>query len=109
MNPSPPSSELPAVARVFWMMIGPAILVLLTLAVGSKGSGWSTPQDLAFLIVLTAVIFARWFEFRAGNPKTTTGDPATPDDLRRYVIGASAIGLGVWIVANLIGNHWLTR
>lgn len=90
--------------RLFWMMIGPAILVLLTSSVAAQGGGWAAPQDLAFLVVLAAVILARWFEFRSGNPQTSTGDPATPADLRRYVIGATVIGLSVWVVANVIGN-----
>jgi hypothetical protein len=55
------------------------------------------------------MLLARWQEFRRGNPKTTEGQPATPDHLWRYVRATVAVGLGVWVVANVIGNHVLDR
>ena len=87
-------------------MVGPMILVLLVMGVAEKDQGWFAPKDIAFLIVLVTVIFARWFEFRAGNPLTSTGDPATPAVLRRYILGVFVLGVGIWTFANLLGNHW---
>ena len=92
MDAAPPPSGLITVARIFWFVIGPAILLLLTLSLSSKGSGWFTPLDLAFLLVLAAVIFARWFEFRHGNAKTATGGPTTFAGFRLFVVGALFIG-----------------
>ena len=109
MNPAPPTSELAGLARIFWMMIGPMILVLLVMGVAGTGTGWFTGHDIAFLIVVAVTVLARWYEFRSGNPLASTGDPATPDVLRRYVVCVSLIGLGVWVVANVIGNHLLTE
>ena len=59
--------------------------------------------------VLGGLLVARWLEFRGGNPQTSTCEPATPADLRHYVLGTIVLGFGAWVVANLIGNHWLTR
>lgn len=107
-NPSSPhSSELVGVARIFWIMIGPAVLVLLGMGIVTRGNGWFTPQDIAFLAVLGVVVAARWYEFHGGSPQTSTGEPATPAHLRRFVLCALTAGLGAWIVANLIGNYWL--
>lgn len=88
------------------MMIGPAILFLLTIGIARDGGGWFTLKDIAFLAVLAGVILGRFVEFRGGDPRTATGDPATHEHLRRYVVLTLAIGFAVWTVANLIGNHW---
>ena len=37
------------------------------------------------------------------------GEPASPADLRRYVVTTTLVGLGLWVLVNLIGNHWLGR
>lgn len=93
--------------RVFWMMIGPLCLVLLGFAIVQVGSGWLTWADFGYLAVLGGMLFARWHEFRRGDPKTTDGRPATPADLRHYVRTAIPLGVGMWVVANVIGNHLL--
>jgi hypothetical protein len=101
----PTTSMLAVASRAFWMMLGPRSLFLLAYTIVSQGSGWLTALDLAFLVVLAGVLAARFLEFRGGNPQTATGEPATPAHLRRYVIVAAPIGLGIWVVANVLGNH----
>ncbi len=61
--------------------------------------------DFAYFVVLASLIFARWLEFRGGDPRTATGEPAAMIHFRRYAWIVLGIGLGLWIVANLIGNH----
>lgn len=75
--------------------------------IATEGGGWLTSRDFAFFIVLAATIFGRYLEFRGGDPRTLTGEPATPAHLRRYVAAALCIGLAVWLLANLIGNNLL--
>lgn len=98
-----------AFVRVFWMGLGPLILALILYEILTRGGGWFTPIDFGFLIVLSALPVARWFEFRNGNPLTSTGVPATSAHLSRYVIGVVSLGLAAWIVANLLGNYRLPR
>jgi hypothetical protein len=107
MTPKPTTSLLVLASRVFWMMLGPILLAALTFNIIRKGNGWFTPYDFAFLAVLGVLLLARWLEFRGGSPQTATGEPASPGDLRRYVLGAILLGLGLWVFANLLGNHWL--
>lgn len=98
-----------AIARVFWMLIGPVSLLLLAFAIIQSGAGWFTVPDLMFFIVLVGIIGARLFEFHSGSPLTTTGEPANLTDIQIYLIGVGTIGVFGWIIANLIGNHWLAR
>jgi hypothetical protein len=88
-------------------MFGPLFLLLCAGKVVATGNGWFTPADIAYFVVLAAMIFARWFEFHKGNAQTATGEPATQANLYRYVLATLAIGLGVWVVANIIGNYIL--
>lgn len=102
---SNPSSGYATLGRLFWMMIGPAILFLLALTIARDGGGWFTPKDIAFLAVLGGLILGRFVEFRGGGSLTAMGEPATREHLRRYVVLILAIGFAVWTVVNLIGNH----
>lgn len=94
-------------ARMFWMMLGPILLAVFTYLIIKTGNGWMTRMDVAYLGILAGILLARWLEFRGGNPRTAEGEPATPAHLRRYIIAVSLLGVAIWIVANLLGNHWL--
>jgi hypothetical protein len=103
------SSFADLLARIFWMMIGPLCLALLAFTIIRIGSGWLTWADMAYMAVLWGMLLARWLEFRGGNPRTGDGQPATPVHLRRYVKSAIPLGIGMWFVANVLGNHLLNR
>ena len=99
------SSNSAALARLFWMAVGPMILSLLTVIIVSRTSRWLSLSSVAFLVVLGGMIFARWWEFQGNNPKTSTGDPAMPADLHRYVLFTALVGLCLWVVANLFRSY----
>ncbi len=98
---------LAILGRVFWMMLGPMLLVLMTFMIATTGNGWLTHADFGFLGILVAIMIARWLEFRGGNPQTAEGQPATPAHLRRYLIAVVVLGLGLWVMANVVGNYLL--
>jgi len=97
-----PMSGYAVFARIFWMFMGPMILTIVTINIVSQGGGWITASNRTFFAVLGVMLLSRWAEFHAGNPRTANGDPAAPGHLRRYILGASAAGLVIWIIANAI-------
>ena len=103
------TSALELLSRMYWMIVGPLILIIPGYLILEKGNGWLTPPDIAFLLFLTGMPVARWIEFQYGRPRTTTGEPATQADLNRYVIMIMTMGLAVWVAVNLIGNFATTR
>lgn len=107
MSTRPTTSFIIVLARVFWMMLGPVLLFLSMIGILQNPGGWFTSADVAFLIFLNLTVLARWMEFRGGDPRTATGEPATPMDLRRYITAALPIGLGAWVISNLIANSEL--
>ena len=103
------TSMLAFAARWYWMMLGPLILGLLAFSIITNGNGWLTRADIAFLVLLGVLLMSRWLEFHEGNPETATGEPATTNHLRRYLLYATLLGLSGWVLANLMGNYWLAR
>ncbi len=99
---------LTLVSRVYWIMLGPLLLVLMAVLIIKTGNGWLTGPDFAFLILLAALLFARWLEFQGDNPQTADGQPANASHLRRFLFGAVALGFGGWVAANVIGNYVMT-
>ena len=100
---------IPVFGRLFWMMVGPMALVMTTYFIVTSGTGWTTTADFLFFIILGGMILGKWLEFRGGSPETSTGEPATAADLRRYILMVVIAGPAVWIVANILGNYVLRR
>jgi hypothetical protein len=89
-------------ARLFWLMIGPAILLLLAYAIAANQKGWFAPMSIGFLVVLAGMIMAR-----RSDPHDGAGDPTTLSQLRRYTVCTIGLGIVAWVVVNLLGNYWL--
>lgn len=107
MSSSNTTRLIPVFGRLFWMIVGPLALVLATYFIVCSGSGWTTAADLMFFVTLGGMILGRWLEFLGGSPETSTGEPATARDLRRYIFMLVVIGPIVWAAANILGNHVL--
>ena len=94
-------------ARVTWIFFGPMLLVVAAGAIATKSKSLFSFADGAYFFVLGAMLVGRWAEFRDGEPRTATGEPATRQDLRRYALAVSCIGLLVWGGATLYRTVWL--
>lgn len=103
-----PNATLAPLGRIAWTILGPMVLLVITLLIVLKSSGWITVVDVAFFAVLGLCLLGRWLEFRGRNPQTAYGEPATAAHLRRYLLVAPILGLSIWILANILGNHVVT-
>ena len=92
-------------AHVAWIFVGPFILLLLLINIVRLGTGWLTALDAAYFVVVAAMILCRWIDQRSGQAITTTGEPSTWADFRRYALLLPPLAIGAWILANAIGNH----
>lgn len=107
-NPSQSLNSITLVgARVTWTLVGPLVLILLTIGIITSGTGWLTWLDATFGLVVALMIAGRWVEQRSGRAQTATGGPSTMANYRRYVVGLVPFALIVWVIANLVGNHCL--
>jgi hypothetical protein len=97
MSSSQTTSFVAIVARLIWMLAGPAALLLMAYSLLRNENGWLSSQSIAFLVVLAVVIIARWFD-----PQTSEGQPTTTAHLRTFTAAAAGIGLAAWAVTNVI-------
>lgn len=94
-------------ARVTWTILGPFALLLLSVGIVSQGNGWATALDVCFGVVVGVMLLARWVEQRSGSATTLHGEPATPEQSKRYMIGLPCVAVALWGGANFLGNHIL--
>jgi hypothetical protein len=107
-NASKPISSLSVLgARLAWVVLGPLALVGITWGIVSRGTGWFTGLDAAFGVVVGLMLLGRWVEHRSGTGTTLTGEPATPEQFKRYMTLLPPLAVAVWIIANVLGNHVL--
>jgi len=101
MHTKPTTSGVVVLARMFWLLIGPATLSITAIAIAENHTGWFGPRSIGFLVVLGLVILSRWLD-----PETSDGDPVTPKQRGIYMILAVIFGLTGWAAANMLGVYW---
>jgi hypothetical protein len=101
-------SQLLVVGRIFWLMMGPAILLLSAILIlNSPRRGWFTAPDFVYWTALIGMMVGRWIEHQGENPRNGLGEPATANDLHRYITATAIVGTVVWVAANLVSNYVL--
>ena len=96
------SSVLGLLARLFWMLLGNAILAISGVSILQyKDRGFHT-ADAVFWIVIAILIPVRYLDIKFWEGGTCTGGPATMTDWRRYVFMLTGIAGGVWAVLHLV-------
>jgi hypothetical protein len=96
------TGRMAATSRLFWMLIGPGILSILGIFIAETHNGWFEPRSVIFLGLLFGVVLARWFD-----PMDSRGQPTTPRQRQSELAFLITLGLGGWLVANMLGVYWL--
>jgi hypothetical protein len=94
-------------ARIAWTAFGPCALVICGSLILQAGTGWFTALDAVFLGMVALILFARWYELRSGEGTDHYGQPATLASYPGFVVRFLSVSIGSWVVANVIGNHFL--
>lgn len=103
-------SSLPVLcARLTWSFFGPAALFFAIVGNLVNGAGWLTGLDAFYGIVVGLILVGRWIEHRSGSSTTLAGEPATDADFRKYMAVFPLVAIGLWIVANILGNYVLNE
>lgn len=110
---STPSTDSPSgglaglLARLYWMIVGSALLALLAYSIAFQEGTALSRNDLAFWVVVATMAAVRWVDVRFLAGQTTEGAPATLTDWRRYVIGLVVVAVGVWLAAHATAHFGL--
>jgi hypothetical protein len=97
--PQPVTSVGIFLARLFWALVGPVMLLLATGLIMSRGPGWFSGFDVFFATVAGLMFLARFAEYWAGT--------STLAQVWRYVMVVHTAAACLWVVANVLGNHVL--
>ena len=95
------SSALGLLARLFWMLIGNAILAISGVSILHEDKGLHI-ADAIFWITIAVLISVRYLDIKFWQGGTCTGRPATMADWRKYVVMLIGIAGGVWVVLHLV-------
>ena len=106
-NPRPIAARTAVIGGLLWMVAGPMILFMSTLALILKASGFWTPADGFYAAGLATMFVGRWVEFRSGMQETLDEKPFSARDLHRYYLLLGLSGLVVWMLASAIRTIWL--
>lgn len=94
-------------SRIVWTVLGPLLFAFLVYTIAVNSSGWFTAIDACYAAVLIAMIGCRWHEQRSGSATTISGELATQAHFRRYAVILALLGMAVWLISNILGNHLL--
>jgi hypothetical protein len=94
------SSSIGCLARMFWMILGNLILVLVAAAIWRNSSALSLSlADLVYWALVASLIAVRYLDIRHFGGKTSDGErAATMTDWIRYASIVVAVTLVVWLV-----------
>jgi hypothetical protein len=99
----PKDTLIGAVARLYWMLAGNAILYLLALTIVQQGHRRASTTDVAFFAVVASLILVRYLDIAWLGGATASGKPASLGDWYRYVAWLLPLSLAVWIIARATG------
>ena len=93
---------LSAFVRFGWIAIGFVALVMMTLSIANHPEwrfGW---RDAVFWGVALGTGILRYIDVMRLGGETANGEPATPRDLRNYLLGLSVIATATWCLAHSV-------
>jgi hypothetical protein len=93
---------LSTLARLYWMLVGNGILVLLALAITQDRLQRAWTTDAAFWAVVASLVLVRYLDVARLGGKTASGEPASLRDWYRYSRGLLLLAAVVWIVLRAI-------
>ncbi len=96
------SSGLPGmVARIYWMMVGHAVLAVLAMSLFKSGQEIGSWTDLAYLANVTGLLAVRYLDITRLGGSTADGQEASLTTWRRFAAAAVGFWTLVWIVVHL--------
>jgi hypothetical protein len=109
-NPSPLPAEgaVPAAPKItlvgglLWMVFGPMMLFLSTVALIIKAERFFTLTDVYYLFALGSIVAGRWLEFHGGGAQSSDGKPLSARALCRSSLLLGVGGLILWLIASMI-------
>jgi len=105
MHDQPPvvySSEASCLLRLYWILLGNALLAILLAYLIQKHPPFPSPLDAAYLFSLASVLAARYIDIRHMKGETRDGGSlATMSDWRKYAALIVACSASTWVAVRV--------
>lgn len=108
LNLSVSGSENPArrpggvVVRLGWMLGGTLALLVTVMKIASQPPWTIGLLDLVFWGAVALTVMLRYWDITRFRGETTSGEPATMADFRRYAAGTAGVSAACWLIARAI-------
>jgi hypothetical protein len=96
-NP-PAGSANGCLLRIFWMMLGNAIVCFCAAAIVTNSTGHLSAADAFYWVTVGCLVGARYVDVRYYDGTTAKGEPATLAHWRWYTIRLVVIAAVGWLV-----------
>lgn len=106
---APPSHPTPAPAgcllRLFWMLVGNAIVYGSLAMIAMNGEPFPSPLDAVAWVTVALIVLARRVDITRHAGTTASGEPATLAHWRRYAVIVVLVAAAATIVAHAIAGY----
>ncbi len=96
------SSILSFILRLFWMLLGNAILFVSMLLIFQSTDGKFHIVDTVFWVTTASLVIARYLDIKFYNGHTATGEPADMSHWRGYTIILLVCSAVLWVLLHAI-------
>ena len=94
--------------RLFWLLLGNAVLVIVALQILIRVGGVFSGLDVVYWSVVALILAARYADIRYFKGTTAEGKPSTLEDWRRYAF-ILVLSAGVALLTvHFLGAFWLS-
>jgi len=102
-------TALGIMARLFWMLLGNAILALSVVFIFENKGGFFHTADWVFWITVATLMLVRYLDIRLLGGTTATGADATTAHWVKYVALLVACSATIWALAHLANHLFVSR
>ena len=104
-QPKPTTSSaqtgaLGCLVRLYWMMLGHAVLFFSLLLIARAGGLALSAADVVYWAAVFSLVVIRYVDVRYLGGSTSTGQPASLSDWRRYALLLTLLSLVAWAAAH---------
>jgi hypothetical protein len=96
-------------ARLFWMLVGNAILAFSLVSLLHNKGGFLHTADWVFWITVVVLVLVRYLDIRFCNGQTAAGAPASSRHWVKYVVILLVVSTTTWILAHAANYLFVAR
>jgi hypothetical protein len=100
---------LSVIARLFWMVLGNAILFISSIFIFEHEGATLHTIDAVFWITVAAIMLVRYLDIKFLGGLTATGTPASITHWRKHVTLLLICSTAVWVLAHGVNYMVVSR